>query len=49
MKCIGIVVNNFNDLKKKGKKRFVIVGDCRVCLEDGIIVDDEDYFIILLY
>lgn len=46
-KRIGIVANNFNDLKKKGKKRLAIAGDCRVCLEDGTIVDDEDYFITL--
>ncbi|KAL9969949.1 hypothetical protein ACROYT_G022237 [Oculina patagonica] len=43
-KRTGIVANSFADLKQKGAKKLAISKDCRVCLEDGTEVEDEDYF-----
>ena len=43
-KRVGIVANSLTDLKHKGASKLAVPGDCRVCLEDGIDIDDESYF-----
>ena len=43
-KRTGIVAESFFDLKQKGMKKLAMTTDCRVCLEDGTEVEDDDYF-----
>lgn len=43
-KRTGIVADSLADLKQKGKKKLAMTTDCRVCLEDGTEVEDDDYF-----
>lgn len=43
-KRTGIVADSFADLQYKGIKKLAVPPECRVYLEDGTEVDDEDYF-----
>ena len=43
-KRTGIVASSFADLTQKGVRKLAAPEDCRVCLEDGTEVEDEDYF-----
>lgn len=42
-KRTGIVADSFADLKQKGMKKLAMTTDCRVYLEDGTEVEDDDY------
>ena len=43
---IGIVARNLNDLIEHAGKKLGLANanDCRVCLEDGTEIDEEEYF-----
>ncbi|XP_068699571.1 DNA fragmentation factor subunit beta-like [Montipora foliosa] len=43
-KRTGIVACGLTDLKRKGIKKLLVPKDCRVCLEDGTQVEDDEYF-----
>lgn len=43
-KRTGIVADSLADLKRKGMEKLAMTKDCRVCLEDGTEVEDDDYF-----
>ncbi|KAK6634813.1 hypothetical protein RUM44_000060 [Polyplax serrata] len=46
-KILGVACNSLKDLLEKGKAKFNIDEDITAALEDGTVVDDEDYFQVL--
>ena len=47
-RTIGIVAESLRDLKDKAMAKFAL-NSCRVFLEDGTEIDDEEYFCFLEY
>lgn len=43
-KRTGVVASSLADLKQKGASKLAVSKNCRVCLEDGTDVEDNDYF-----
>lgn len=43
-KRAGVVASSLADLKQKGASKLAVPKNCRVCLEDGTDVEDDEYF-----
>ncbi|KAK2557666.1 DNA fragmentation factor subunit beta [Acropora cervicornis] len=46
-KRTGVVARSLADLRQKGASKLAVPKNCRVCLEDGTDVEDDDYFKLL--
>ena len=46
-KLVGIACNSLQELRRKSYQKLGITEDCIVALEDGTVVDDEDYFRVI--
>lgn len=46
-KRTGVVASSLADLTQKGARKLAVPKNCRVCLEDGTDVEDNDYFKLL--
>lgn len=46
-KRTGVVASSLADLRHKGASKLAVPKNCRVCLEDGTDVEDNDYFKLL--